>query len=179
VGKARDAIAGGNGMSGPQVGSGDGGVVGLFGSRALFHWHQGALLSLLVGVVERMGLGSGLGGWERWRRPMMAPPAAMAWSIFKLAWGMVGWWVFFGVRPFSHRRQGSGLGGWRRWRRPTMVPLAAMARLIFELARGTVGWWVYLGVRLLSHQRRGMLPSLLVDIVEMMGLASGLGVWGR
>ncbi len=34
--KARDAIASGNGMSGPRVGSGDGGAVGLFGSWALF-----------------------------------------------------------------------------------------------------------------------------------------------
>ncbi len=34
--KARDAIASGNGMSGPFVGLGVGGGVGLFGSRALF-----------------------------------------------------------------------------------------------------------------------------------------------
>ncbi len=33
--------------------------------------------------------------------------AAMARSIFKLAQGMVGWWVFLGVRLLSHRRQGA------------------------------------------------------------------------
>jgi hypothetical protein len=36
----------------------------------------------------------------------MAPPAAMAWSIFELARGMVGRWGFLGVEPFSHRYRG-------------------------------------------------------------------------
>jgi hypothetical protein len=89
-----------------QVGSGNGGVVDFLGVRLLSHRRQGVPPSLLVDIVEMMGLGSSLGGRGRWRRLMMAPLVAMAWLIFELAWGMVGRWVFLGVKPFSHRHRG-------------------------------------------------------------------------